>query len=56
MRPHISFDDQMTHLEQLTDIPAVHIPFGIANKSSQDAKETQGEGKSGRCLWKIIFN
>ena len=34
MRPHIFFDDQMVHLEQLTDIPAVHIPFGIANKSS----------------------
>ena len=34
MRPHIFFDDQMIHLEQLIDIPAVHIPFGIANKSS----------------------
>lgn len=33
MRPHIFFDDQMAHLEQLTDIPAVHIPFGIANKT-----------------------
>ena len=31
-RPHIFFDDQMTHLEHLVDIPAVHIPFGIANK------------------------
>ena len=33
MMPHIFFDDQMVHLEQLTDIPAVHIPFGIANRS-----------------------
>ena len=32
LKPHIFFDDQMTHLEHLVDIPAVHIPFGIANK------------------------
>lgn len=33
LKPHIFFDDQMTHLEHLVDIPAVHIPFGIANKA-----------------------
>lgn len=27
----VSFDDQTIHLEHL-NIPAVHIPFGIANK------------------------
>lgn len=32
MRPHIFFDDQMVHLENIDKIPAVHIPFGIANK------------------------
>lgn len=32
MQPHIFFDDQMTHLEHIDNIPAVHIPFGIANK------------------------
>lgn len=32
MRPHIFFDDQMLHLDHLDKIPAVHIPFGIANK------------------------
>ena len=28
---HIFFDDQMVHLAPL-NVPAVHIPFGIANK------------------------
>ncbi len=32
LKPHIFFDDQMTHLEHIDNIPAVHIPFGIANK------------------------
>lgn len=32
MKPHIFFDDQMTHLEHIDNVPAVHIPFGIANK------------------------
>ncbi len=31
IRPHIFFDDQMTHLQNLKNVPAVHIPFGIAN-------------------------
>lgn len=31
LRPHMFFDDQMVHLEH-TQYPAVHIPFGIANK------------------------
>lgn len=31
--PHIFFDDQKTHLVPASDIlPAVHVPFGIANK------------------------
>lgn len=32
LKPHIFFDDQMVHLDRLDMIPAVHIPFGIANK------------------------
>lgn len=32
MKPHIFFDDQMTHLKHIDNVPAVHIPFGIANK------------------------
>lgn len=32
MKPHIFFDDQKIHLENLDNIPAVHIPFGVANK------------------------
>jgi len=33
MRPHIYFDDQISHLRSAAgDIPMVHIPFGIANR------------------------
>lgn len=32
MRPHIFFDDQVSHLTNLDDIPAVHVPFGIVNQ------------------------
>lgn len=32
LKPHIFFDDQIPHLENLDNVPAVHIPFGIANK------------------------
>ena len=33
-RPHLFLDDQLTHLEGISnEIPCVHIPFGIANKS-----------------------
>ncbi|MBR2368304.1 MAG: 5'-nucleotidase [Alistipes sp.] len=32
MRPHIFFDDQMSHLDHLRNVPAVHIPIGIANE------------------------
>ncbi|MAY43494.1 MULTISPECIES: 5'-nucleotidase [unclassified Neptuniibacter] len=34
LKPHMFFDDQRSHLEsEAGDIPMVHIPFGIANKS-----------------------
>lgn len=32
LKPHMFFDDQKTHLKS-DNIPMVHIPFGIANKS-----------------------
>jgi 5'-nucleotidase len=33
MKPHLFFDDQLTHLDpKLENIPLVHIPFGITNK------------------------
>lgn len=32
LKPHVFFDDQIVLLEKLKDIPAVHIPFGVANK------------------------
>ncbi|MFV0422375.1 5'-nucleotidase [Oleidesulfovibrio sp.] len=32
LRPHIFFDDQKAHLEHASKVlPAVHIPFGVAN-------------------------
>jgi 5'-nucleotidase len=30
LKPHIYFDDQLSHLEAA--VPSVHVPFGIANK------------------------
>ena len=32
LKPYIFFDDQMVHLNRIDKIPAVPIPFGIANK------------------------
>ena len=34
LKPHMFFDDQMVHLKNI-HAPAVHIPFGIANKISE---------------------
>ena len=36
-RPHIFFDDQLTHLQSTPGgtIPMVHVPFGIANRRHQ---------------------
>lgn len=34
LKPHIYFDDQIGHLDKnATNIPLVHIPFGVANKN-----------------------
>lgn len=34
LKPHMFFDDQRSHLEsEAGDIPMVHIPFGVANRS-----------------------
>lgn len=41
LKPHIFFDDQMTHLEHLDHIPAVHIPFGVANRKSDGTLKDQ---------------
>lgn len=32
LKPHIFFDDQKLHLKSSSELPSVHIPFGIANK------------------------
>lgn len=35
LRPHIFFDDQMSHLEGTqSHVPSVHVPFGIKNQPS----------------------
>lgn len=31
LKPHIFFDDQLSHLKTGNGIPMVHVPFGIAN-------------------------
>lgn len=36
MRPHLFLDDQISYLEGLKDVPAVHIPFGINNQEQED--------------------
>lgn len=33
LKPHIFFDDQRLHLKSSSELPSVHIPFGIANKN-----------------------
>ncbi|HEX5830786.1 MAG TPA: 5'-nucleotidase [Gemmatimonadaceae bacterium] len=31
-RPHIFFDDQLTHVEGASRVtPSAHVPFGVAN-------------------------
>lgn len=35
MKPHMFFDDQMGHLEHINNVPSVHIPFGIINKTKE---------------------
>ncbi|WP_193014260.1 MULTISPECIES: 5'-nucleotidase [Gammaproteobacteria] len=32
LKPHIFFDDQKLHLKSSSELPSVHIPFGVANK------------------------
>lgn len=37
LKPHMYFDDQRSHLQSAAgDIPMVHIPFGIANRSQTE--------------------
>jgi 5'-nucleotidase len=37
-KPHIFFDDQLTHLKAAPGgtIPMVHVPFGIANRRAPE--------------------
>ena len=35
MKLHIFFDDQIKHLQNLDNVPAVHIPFGITNQKDE---------------------
>lgn len=48
-RPHIFFDDQLTHIEGASQAtPSVHVPFGVANAGAarQDAVPQSGYGVS----------
>ncbi len=40
LKPHIFFDDQLSHLPSgQSDIPMVHIPFGVANHQAAGVKD-----------------
>ncbi len=42
LQPHMFFDDQLLHLESVTDtIPMVHVPFGIANRDGGNVHHLQ---------------
>jgi 5'-nucleotidase len=47
LKPHIFFDDQMTHLESTKDlVPSVHVPFGVRNLGVQpQTAQSVDEGK-----------
>ena len=47
LRPHIFFDDQLSHLEgNECSVPMVHIPFGIANaKVGPQAESSEGDAQ-----------
>jgi 5'-nucleotidase len=37
LKPHIYFDDQMTHLvSSQSNIPSVHVPFGVRNRRGKE--------------------
>lgn len=43
LKPHIFFDDQMSHLEHTQSVvPSVHVPFGIKNIRSEPSEELLG--------------
>jgi 5'-nucleotidase len=48
LKPHIFFDDQLTHLSSTENIPMVHVPFGIANKEKLEPLGI--EVKPNQCL------
>ena len=35
IKPHIFFDDQRRHIETLSEVPSVLIPFGIHNQEKK---------------------
>jgi 5'-nucleotidase len=48
LRPHMFFDDQIAHLESpASDIPMVHIPFGIANRNLERLPDMPSETGAG---------
>ena len=48
-KPHIFFDDQVTHIEGAAQIvPSAHVPFGVANRAIEIVEAVyQGEAKDG---------
>ncbi|QPP06561.1 5'-nucleotidase [Streptomyces bathyalis] len=34
LKPHVFFDDQESHLENTSEVPSVHVPFGRVNEAA----------------------
>ncbi len=52
LKPHMFFDDQMVHLENI-HAPAVHIPFGIANKKEEEDALKKQDGQKPITLQRV---
>jgi 5'-nucleotidase len=47
-RPHIFFDDQISHIEGTARVaPSAHVPFGVANKAVEILRKVEGEDNFG---------
>jgi 5'-nucleotidase len=45
LKPHIFFDDQRSHLQSVAgNVPMVHVPFGIANRTAEGHSHTAENG------------
>lgn len=43
MKPHVFFDDQERHLRKTTQIPSVHVPFGVINEPAASSGDSRSQ-------------